>query len=75
MLARNPAVRHPVGSQGLQLGQAELQGVEAEQIGHGDVQMGLFPLQNVSARRGLEPIGQTYNRAFRHEPDCPARLH
>ena len=69
-----PAVRHAIRAQRIELGQAELQRVEAEQVGNGNVEVALLPLQNVTTCRGLQPVSQTYNRAFRHEPDCPARL-
>ena len=54
--------------------QAELQRVEAEQVGHRVVEMALFPREQVLSRRGLQPLGQLYDRAFRHEPDRPARV-
>ena len=70
-----PAMRHSVGAQGVQFGQAELQCVEAEQVGHRHVEVALLPLQHIAARGRLQPLGQTYNRATRfHEPERPARL-
>ena len=66
-LDREPAMRHPVGAQPIELRQAELQRVEAEQIGHGVVEMALFPPEQVLSRRGLQPLGQLYDRAFSHE--------
>ena len=44
-----------------------------EQIGHGIIQMCLFPFEQVTARGGLEPMVQTYN-LIAHEPACVARL-
>ena len=40
-------------------GQAELQRVEAEQIGDGMVEMALFPVEQVPARRGTAATGAT----------------
>ena len=73
-LDRKPAMRHPVGAQRVELRQAELQRVEAEQVGHGVVEMALFPREQVLPRGGFQPLGQLYDRAFRHEPDRPARV-
>ena len=63
-LDRKPAMRHPVGAQRVELRQAELQRVEAEQIGHGMVEMALFPREQVLPRGGFQPLGQLYDRAF-----------
>ena len=68
-LDREPAMRHPIGAQRVELRQAELQRVEAEQVGDGVVEMTLLPCEQVLSRRGPQPLGQLYDRAFRHEPD------
>jgi len=61
-------VRHAVGRERLELGQAELQGVEAEHVGHGLVEMMLLPGEEVLPGRGLQPLWQLYDGTFRHEP-------
>ena len=48
LVARHPAVRHAVAAQRIGLRQAELQRVEAEQVGHGLVQVLLFPVEQVA---------------------------
>ena len=55
------------------LGQAQLQRVVAEHVGHGLVELGLLPRQQVAAGRGLEPLLQTYNLTA-HDPRSAARL-
>ena len=56
-----PAVGHAVGLQRVQLGQPQLQGVEAKHIGHRLGALGVLPGQQALAGRGLQPIVQTYN--------------
>ena len=73
-LDREPAMRHPVGAQRIELRQAELERVKAEQIGDRAVEMALFPAEQVLSGRGLQPLRQLYDRAFCHEPDRPARI-
>ena len=52
-------MRHPVGAQRVELGQAELQRVEAEQVGDGLVEMALLPGEQVLPRGGLAATGAT----------------
>ena len=56
--ALGPAVRHPVGTQAVELGQAELQGMEAERVGHALVQAVLLPGHQVSTGRARQPVAQ-----------------
>ena len=62
--AGQPAVRHAVGTQRLQVGQAHLQSMETEQVRHRLVQLSLLPCQQVLPGRGFQPRGQPYNRGF-----------
>jgi hypothetical protein len=68
-------VRHAVRLQRIELRQAELQRVKAEQVGDGLVEMALLPLEQDLSHGGPQPLGQLYDRAFRHEPDRTARAH
>ena len=54
-VAGHPAVRHAVGAQAVEFGQAQLQRVEAEGVGHRVVEPVLLPGQQVAARRGPQP--------------------
>ena len=74
-LDREPSMRHAVGLQRVELGQPELQRVKAEQVGDGTVEMALLPLEQHLPDGGPQPLGQLYDRAFRHEPDRSARVH
>ncbi len=75
-IAGHPAVRHAVGAQALEFGQAQLHGMETEGVGHRMVEPVLLPGQQVAARRSPQPGPQLYNRLVsRHdESDRPARL-
>jgi len=53
-----PAVRHAVGTQRVELRQAELQSVKSEQIRDRLVEMTLFPGEQVLTCRGPQPLGQ-----------------
>ena len=44
-------MRHAVGAQRVEFGQAELQRVEAEQVGDGLVELTLFPVEQILARQ------------------------
>ena len=50
-------MRHAVGAQRIELRQAELQRVEAEQVGHGRVEMALFPFEQVLPAGVSQPMG------------------
>ena len=52
---------HSVGQQTVQLGHAQLHGIEPEDIGQGIGKLALLPRQGVPALRGIPPIVQTYN--------------
>ena len=43
--------------------------MEAEHVGDGLVEMALLPREQILSRRCLEPLGQLYDGAFRHESD------
>ena len=60
-LARQPAVRHPVGSERIDLWQTELQRMKTEHIGYGQVKLLALPRQQVLPKRGAKPMLQTYN--------------
>src|SRR5450755_836086 len=76
LFSRHPPVRHAIGAQGLEFDEPELQRVKTEQVGDGLIQVALFPFEQVATGGGLQPLGQTYNRAaLRHEPDRSPRLY
>ena len=57
---------HPIGPQGIERGQSELQRMESEDVRNDLVQLLAFPFEHVVATRRLEPVLQTYNLAV-HE--------
>ena len=61
---RQPAVRHAVGLQRGKFRQPELQGMKAEQIGHGRIHMAALPIEQIAPWGCLQPLGQLYNRGF-----------
>jgi len=73
-LGGQPAVRHAVGGQGVKLGHTELQRMKPENIGHGLVQLGALPRQQITPRWRRKPVMQTYNSIV-HEVNSTARLH
>ena len=60
-VAGDPAVRHAVGAQRVELWQPELQGMDAEQVDNRGIELALLPLQQVAAWRGRQPEPQLYN--------------
>ncbi len=59
-----PLMRHPVGLQRIDAGQADLDRVETENIGRQTVQPILFPCLDIAACRCLEPRLERYNGFF-----------
>ena len=55
------AQRNPVGPQKIGLRQAELQRIEAEDIGDGAIHGGRFPLRNVASLRCFQPVVEAGN--------------
>ncbi len=72
-LCCQPAVRHAVGGQPFNLGQTQLQGVKSKHIGHGQIELGTLPRQQVTPRGRREPVMQTYN-LIAHEVNPTTRL-
>lgn len=64
-VAGHPPVGHPVGAQRIELGQSELKGMEAENIGHRAIELNLLPCHEVLAGRGSQPLIKLYNRLRR----------
>ena len=52
---------HAIGAQEIMLWQTELHGIEAENIGHQKIMLGLFPLQDILPLRGGKPVIETAN--------------
>ena len=51
-------MRHAIGTQRVELRQAELQSVKSEQIRDRLIEMTLFPGEQVLTCRGTQPLGQ-----------------
>ena len=70
---RTPALGHAIGTQGIHAQAAHLQGVVAKGVGHGLLELGLFPVAQVTARRGIEPIVHERGGSYNHRR-LPLRL-
>lgn len=70
VVAGEPPMRHAIMAQRLQRRETELQGVKAEHVGHGPIELRLLPFEKVPTRRSLQPFLETYTRA-----DFGAQMH
>ena len=61
---RHPAVRHAVGAQRIELGQADLQCMKTEDIADHAVELRLPPGQQVLAGPRFEPGGQCFDAGW-----------
>lgn len=66
-------MRHAVGLQGVQFRHAQLEGVVAKNVADGFIKLRTFPGKQILARRGLEPLRQTYNLRV-HQDHCMLKL-
>jgi hypothetical protein len=55
------AQRHAVGAQEVVAGQRQLHRVEAEDIGHQQIVLLLFPVQHILSGRRLQPVLESLN--------------
>ena len=75
VVARAPAVRHAVAPQRVELAQAELQRVEAEQVPDHLVHARLLPVEQVAPGRRGQPRGELDTGSEVAERGVALRLH
>ena len=65
---------HTIGGQAVKFSQTELQSVKSKNIGHGQIQLGALPGQQIAPGRRRKPVMQTYNLTA-HEVNSATRFY